>query len=247
MLVELINIHDQAGITFLYITHDQNEAMSISDRMALMNAGKIVQIGSPRYVWEHPNSLFSASFLGDANLFTGKVTAIGKGCITFRCRLDDYIFVAQSACHIPLKVGQEIALSLRPEKIFISKKRPVSKPGLNILSGHVEDIFYLGTHIQFIVRLGPRAIKISSFPQQAGAIELACCHRLRPVLMTALTTILGLVPLALGFGEGGEAQAPMARTVIGGLLSSTLITLIFIPIVYSIFEYRRSGNKNVSG
>ncbi|MGA1870691.1 MAG: efflux RND transporter permease subunit [bacterium] len=68
------------------------------------------------------------------------------------------------------------------------------------------------------------------------AIEEACCHRLRPVLMTAMTTILGLFPLALGVGEGGEAQAPLARAVIGGLFSSTFITLLLIPIVYSIFE-----------
>ena len=68
------------------------------------------------------------------------------------------------------------------------------------------------------------------------AIEEAGRRRLRPILMTTLTTIIGLIPLALGLGEGGEAQAPMARTVIGGLLSSTLITLVFVPVVYSIFE-----------
>ena len=73
------------------------------------------------------------------------------------------------------------------------------------------------------------------------AIQDACQHRLRPVLMTALTTILGLVPLAIGIGEGGEAQAPMARVVIGGLLSSTLITLSFIPIMYSLFERWKSN------
>jgi len=65
--------------------------------------------------------------------------------------------------------------------------------------------------------------------------------------MTALTTIIGLIPLALGLGEGGEAQAPMARAVIGGLLSSTLITLVFVPVVYSVFERlrpeRTSGGK----
>ncbi|OHB64040.1 MAG: acriflavin resistance protein [Planctomycetes bacterium RBG_13_62_9] len=70
------------------------------------------------------------------------------------------------------------------------------------------------------------------------AIEEAGRRRLRPILMTALTTIIGLVPLALGLGEGGEAQAPMARAVIGGLLSSTLITLVFVPVVYSLFERR---------
>jgi HAE1 family hydrophobic/amphiphilic exporter-1 len=68
------------------------------------------------------------------------------------------------------------------------------------------------------------------------AIEEAGRRRLRPILMTALTTIFGLIPLALGLGEGGEAQAPMARAVIGGLTSSTLITLVVVPVIYSLFE-----------
>jgi len=78
------------------------------------------------------------------------------------------------------------------------------------------------------------------------AIEEAGRRRLRPILMTALTTIIGLVPLAVGLGEGGEAQAPMARTVIGGLLSSTLITLVFVPVVYSLFE-RLGSNQSKGG
>lgn len=76
------------------------------------------------------------------------------------------------------------------------------------------------------------------------AIEEAGRRRLRPILMTALTTIIGLIPLALGLGEGGEAQAPMARAVIGGLLSSTLITLVFVPVVYSIFERLKPGTTS---
>ncbi|MBN2416063.1 efflux RND transporter permease subunit [bacterium] len=71
------------------------------------------------------------------------------------------------------------------------------------------------------------------------AIRLAGARRLRPILMTAFTTVLGLLPLSFGLGEGGEAQAPLARVVIGGLLSSTLITLILIPVVYSLFEQKR--------
>jgi HAE1 family hydrophobic/amphiphilic exporter-1 len=70
------------------------------------------------------------------------------------------------------------------------------------------------------------------------AIRLAGSRRLRPILMTTATTVLGLLPLSFGLGEGGEAQAPLARVVIGGLISSTLITLVLIPVVYSIFEQK---------
>jgi len=79
------------------------------------------------------------------------------------------------------------------------------------------------------------------------AIEEAGRRRLRPILMTAMTTVLALVPLALGLGEGGEAQAPLARAVIGGLLSSTLITLVFVPTVYSIFEHRLAKKDAQTG
>jgi len=79
------------------------------------------------------------------------------------------------------------------------------------------------------------------------AIEEAGRRRLRPILMTAMTTVLALIPLALGLGEGGEAQAPLARALIGGLLSSALITLVFIPTVYSIFEHRFSKRDAQTG
>ncbi|MFC1508272.1 efflux RND transporter permease subunit, partial [Candidatus Omnitrophota bacterium] len=71
------------------------------------------------------------------------------------------------------------------------------------------------------------------------AIKIGGSRRLRPILMTTLTTVLGLLPLSFGLGEGGETQAPLARVVIGGLLSSTLITLVLIPVVYSLFEQKR--------
>ncbi len=78
------------------------------------------------------------------------------------------------------------------------------------------------------------------------AVSTACRRRLRPVLMTALTTIVGLLPLALGLGEGAEMQAPLARTVIGGLTSSTFITLLFIPCLYLLFERRRDTRRRLA-
>lgn len=77
------------------------------------------------------------------------------------------------------------------------------------------------------------------------AISLGGARRLRPIIMTTLATVLGMLPLSLGLGEGGETQVPMARVVIGGLLSSTLITLVLIPVVYSIF-YRKQKSKNIT-
>ena len=73
------------------------------------------------------------------------------------------------------------------------------------------------------------------------AIETAGKHRLRPILMTSACTALGLVPMALGIGEGAELQAPLARVVIGGLITSTMITLVFVPAMYTLFEEGFSG------
>jgi len=73
------------------------------------------------------------------------------------------------------------------------------------------------------------------------AVELGGRTRLRPILMTSIATMLGLVPMAIGLGEGGELQAPLARVVIGGLLTSTLVTLVLVPAIYTIFEEGFSG------
>ncbi|MEJ2701928.1 MAG: efflux RND transporter permease subunit [Sedimentisphaerales bacterium] len=100
----------------------------------------------------------------------------------------------------------------------------------------VNNAILLVDHTNLLRRKGGMALR--------EAIEEAGRRRLRPILMTAMTTIIGLTPLALGLGEGGEAQAPMARAVIGGLLSSTLITLVFVPVVYSIFERLRPGTTS---
>jgi HAE1 family hydrophobic/amphiphilic exporter-1 len=77
-----------------------------------------------------------------------------------------------------------------------------------------------------------------------AAVETAGRVRLRPILMTSLATMLGLVPMSLGIGEGAELQAPLARVVIGGLLASTLITLVFVPTVYTIFEEGWKGLRH---
>ncbi len=95
------------------------------------------------------------------------------------------------------------------------------------------------------IRLGDQTGRLvrGGMPTRDALCE-AGRRRLRPILMTTLTTILGLLPLALGVGEGAEVQAPLARAVIGGLAGSTLITLVLIPAVYSVFHAGPNANRN---
>ncbi len=161
MLIELINIHDIVGITFIYVTHDQGEAISFSDRVAVMNEGKIVQEGTPDEIYEKPNSIFSAYFIGDTNLIIGEVTAVHNEYIELNCDAGGgYSFSIDSTHHFIPNLGDKITVSLRPEKIAISRQEPEVKDDFNIVSGYVEDILYLGTHTQYIVRVGDMKFRV---------------------------------------------------------------------------------------
>jgi len=162
MIIELMNIHDLVGITFIYVTHDQGEAMSVSDRMAIINKGQIVQIGLPDDIYERPNSIFSAYFIGDTNLIPGKVVGIEDDFIEVETDLeqDGEKLVLDSSCHSKIIQNAKITLSLRPEKIAISRQKPDVKSDFNIIRGIIEDILYLGTHTQYIVRVGEYKFRV---------------------------------------------------------------------------------------
>lgn len=159
MLIELDNIHDEVGITFIYVTHDQGEAMSLSDRIAVMNKGRIEQIGNPGEIYEAPRSSFVAAFIGDTNFFEGVV----------REEIDsDYnrTFVeglGEVVCFNDknIQVNAPIHLSVRPEKFRISRDKPEANPRHNVLSGVVEDIVYLGSHTRYWVRTGDYRLSIN--------------------------------------------------------------------------------------
>ena len=164
MLIELMNIHDAVGITFIYVTHDQGEAMSISDRVAVMNHGKIVQSGPPDDIYERPISIFSAYFIGETNLITGEVIGIEEEYVQLKCSDGkDGFFEIDSTFHFPPVIGKELTVSLRPEKIAITRSKPRVQDDINMLRGTIEDILYLGTHTQYIVRVG--ALKFRVFSQ----------------------------------------------------------------------------------
>ncbi|HSK51845.1 MAG TPA: ABC transporter ATP-binding protein [Clostridia bacterium] len=147
MQVELKRIQQEVGITFIYVTHDQEEAMTMSDRIAVMNRGRYEQLGDPESLYERPQTRFVAGFLGVSNLLAGTVVdrTAGRGAI--RLRGGDNVFVPSSALN-----GQvEIDIGVRPEKIRLQPAASEAATGLNSLTGTVRDASYLGVSTNYIV------------------------------------------------------------------------------------------------
>ncbi|HHG88945.1 MAG TPA: polyamine ABC transporter ATP-binding protein, partial [Devosia sp.] len=137
---ELIKIQESLGVTFVVVTHDQEEAMTISTRIGVMNAGEIVQVGEPHEIYEYPSSRFVAGFIGSVNVFEGMVVADEEDHVVVRspdAGID--IFVSHGVSCAP---EQKVAYAIRPEKIRMGRTRP--KDAKNITSGMVEEVGYLG-------------------------------------------------------------------------------------------------------
>jgi putrescine transport system ATP-binding protein len=138
---ELANIQDQLGVTFVVVTHDQEEAMTLSTRIAVMNEGRFTQIGTPAEIYEHPVNRFTAGFVGKINMFEAVVEGCGEGRLEVRCdELAPRIAVPHAE---PLASGTRVCLAVRPEKIYIGKEPP-AEPGRTVVRGVVYDLGYFG-------------------------------------------------------------------------------------------------------
>ncbi len=136
---ELVNLQERIGTTFILVTHDQEEAMTMSDRIAIMQGGHILQIGPPREVYEYPTSRTVADFIGAANLLEGTVASVEGRSAEIRLQATGGAAMAES--DIPLKTGDAVTVMVRPEKIQAHR---ASTGAANELSGTVIDIAYLG-------------------------------------------------------------------------------------------------------
>ena len=165
---ELMNIQDRTGVTFVVVTHDQEEAMTLSSRMAVMDRGRIEQIGTPNAVYEFPANRFVAGFIGSINLFEGTVTRLT--CADAGIALTDLGQEVTAAQIGGLAPGQRVTLALRPEKIAISRSRP---DGQNVLPGAVEGVAYFGKDSLYRVRLaGGRVVLVNAVnARRAGETE----------------------------------------------------------------------------
>lgn len=158
MLLELDRIHDEVGITFIYVTHDQVEAMSLSDRIAVMNQGKIEQIGTPAEIYESPRTRFVAQFIGDTNFFEGKVIRKldSEYCLIDLFGLGEFVFFNENK----LPEGAKVTISMRPEKfrIFMEKPLDAASQGLNIFAARVIDIVYQGPQTNYWIEANGQRI-----------------------------------------------------------------------------------------
>jgi len=169
MLIELDNIHDKVGVTFVFVTHDQQEALSVSDRIAVMNQGEVLQIGTPNEIYEKPSNSFVADFIGESNFIEGKVIDVHENYAIVSSRIfGDIKFDIDKK----VSLGSTVKLTLRPEKIKISKTQPKNiGPKDNTIKAKVEDIIYSGFQSKFYLIIEGSDIRFKAFKQHADFFE----------------------------------------------------------------------------
>jgi spermidine/putrescine transport system ATP-binding protein len=187
--VELKALQERVGITFLYVTHDQEEALTMSDRLAVMNAGKIVQVGTPRQVYEEPADSYVADFLGAANLIEVEVVTAGT------LRLGD--FALTSARCEANDAGRAHAV-IRPERVLIEEH---GSAGDNRVPAMVERVVFLGSATQVMLRLAP-GVPLQALMQNDGS---------RPELAQGTPVHCYLPPDALRVLAGAAGEVPVAE------------------------------------
>ena len=162
MRIELVRLQHEVGITSIYVTHDQSEALVMSDRVVVMNKGVIQQIGDPQTIYSHPTNTFVANFIGVANLMPGILVdrsgelcdleiSLGEGLAPLR---------VQAAGGNGATRGQSLFLALRPEDIQLHLQKPNGQSNGNLFEGEVVDTVYLGNFLECRVKVGPHEIGI---------------------------------------------------------------------------------------
>ena len=164
MQFELKNLQKKIGVTLIYVTHDQEEALTMSDRIAIMEGGKITQIGDPLEIYNRPNTRFVSNFIGDSNIFEGLAKAVGAGVVEVASK-DGLAIAAESDT---VTDGQQVTVAVRPEKVhFISPGGTAE----NELTGKVESVNFLGNSILYRLTLKSGRLILALMPN-SGAIQI---------------------------------------------------------------------------
>ncbi len=167
MQVELKRIQRDVSVTFVYVTHDQGEALAMSDRIAVMNDGAIEHLGPPREIYEHPATKFVAGFIGTSNVLSGTVSAVQSKQATLDLGGGERIVVALRGDGV--KVGDPLEVTVRPEKIDLTTEPPTDSSG-SLLRGVVTEVVYLGTSTNYNIKTST-GVEVVVFDQNASSAE----------------------------------------------------------------------------
>lgn len=195
LLVELDHLHDKIGVTFIFVTHDQSEALAVSDRIAVMNKGNVLQIGTPFEIYESPATQFVAQFIGETNLFESTVVK----CEGYKAKTGEEYMVTLNTPALGLQAqlagdtqatkeedknilvtdyehtdeGQKVAFTIRPEKIRITLEEPNvnGRKDINVFKGVVEEPVYTGFQSKFYVKLEKTGTIVKVFKQHTNYLD----------------------------------------------------------------------------
>ncbi|MBI3548111.1 MAG: polyamine ABC transporter ATP-binding protein [Elusimicrobia bacterium] len=159
MQLELKAIQKKTGITFVYVTHDQEEALTLSDRIAVFNAGEIVQLGDPKSIYETPRSSFVADFIGSANILEAQVK-LNDGEHVVLLVEDEVELRLPRPVGFNGAEGAKVPLAIRPERISVHFEEPASDAGRLTFPGALQDVVYLGSATQMIISPFPKSAKV---------------------------------------------------------------------------------------
>ena len=163
---ELVNIIEKVGVTCVMVTHDQEEAMTMANRIAVMSKGRVLQVGTPQEIYEYPANRFVADFIGNVNLLEGKLTVDEAD----HCGIGTAIGEVQVGYGISGAAGMNVAVAVRPEKVSIAKARPVGVEH-NLFAGKVKEISYFGSYNNYIV-VTPQGTKVKITEPNGSRHEL---------------------------------------------------------------------------
>lgn len=158
MQIELANIQQRVGITFIYVTHDQEEALTMSDRIAVMDRGQVRQVGTPTEIYEQPHSRFVADFIGVSNFFEGRVARFEEPhhlVVNSTAGFEMWVQTSE-----PFSLHTPVCIAVRPENMILAPEQNPS--GENTFSGIIQKVSYLGSHIDYLVGL-PQGIAVTVY------------------------------------------------------------------------------------
>lgn len=196
LLIDLDALHDKIGITFIYVTHDQSEALAVSDRIAVMNSGHVLQVGTPFEIYESPATQFVAQFIGETNLFESTVVKCEEYKVPGKTDIEHMVTLNTPALGMQAQLtgetaatreedknilvtdyehtdeGQKVAFTIRPEKIRITLEEPkfAGRKDINVFKGVVEEPVYTGFQSKFYVRLENGTI-VKVFKQHTNYLD----------------------------------------------------------------------------